>query len=236
MHQIKFTLAKRMNPESIWTSVLSFLPFPELKKQSISTLEREWDTQSTELGTSPSCGGLRSVVRTRHQPGRSLGRSNSSTVWPVGESGVGFRHQFALITSSLKRILLPLPVQTDSSVLHPAEKSWRTTVSSHPPESCKDTETSCESSINKLMRASSGVLQPFKAKTHTLNLIMLLFNQLQDDALSIITTVLIFSQHPPLKTFFIFISLLFDLKKRDLTIHLSYRLHRQQTQRPFITE
>lgn len=63
-----------------------FLPFPEPKKQSISTLEREWDTQSVELGTSPSCGGLRSVVRTRHQPGRSLGRSNSSTVWPGEES------------------------------------------------------------------------------------------------------------------------------------------------------
>lgn len=59
---------------------LFLLPFPEPKKQSISTLEREWDTQSVELGTSPSCGGLRSVVRTRHQPGRSLGLSNSSTV------------------------------------------------------------------------------------------------------------------------------------------------------------
>ena len=65
---------------------LLFLPFPEPKKQSISTLEREWDTQSVELGTSPSCGGLRSVVRTRHQPGRSLGRSNSSTVWPGEKS------------------------------------------------------------------------------------------------------------------------------------------------------
>ncbi|TNN51043.1 hypothetical protein EYF80_038773 [Liparis tanakae] len=61
-----------------------FLPFPEPKKQSISTLERECDTQSAEQGTRPSWGGLRSVVRTRHQPGRSLGRSNSSTVWPGG--------------------------------------------------------------------------------------------------------------------------------------------------------
>lgn len=61
------------------------LPLPVPKKQSISTLEREWDTQRAELGTRPSCGGLRSVVRTRHHPGRSLGRSNSSTVWPGGE-------------------------------------------------------------------------------------------------------------------------------------------------------
>lgn len=74
---------KKENPELSRTSGLSFLPFPEVKKQSISTLEREWDTQSTELGTSPSCGGVRSVVRTRHQPGRSLGRSSSSTVWPA---------------------------------------------------------------------------------------------------------------------------------------------------------
>lgn len=29
------------------------------------------------------------------------------------------------------------PVLTDISVLHPAVKSWRTTVSSQPPESCK---------------------------------------------------------------------------------------------------
>lgn len=64
----------------VWTR--GVLPLPELKKQSISTLERECDTHSAELGTRPSCGGLRSVVRTRHQPGRSLGRSNSSTVWP----------------------------------------------------------------------------------------------------------------------------------------------------------
>lgn len=75
-----------------FSSGLSFLPFPELKKQSISTLEREWDTQSTELGTSPSCGGVRSVVRTRHQPGRSLGRSSSSTVWPADKSSVAFRN------------------------------------------------------------------------------------------------------------------------------------------------
>lgn len=85
----------KKNPELIWTSGLSFLPFPELKKQSISTLEREWDTQSTELGTSPSCGGVRSVVRTRHQPGRSLGRSNSSTVWPADKSSVSFRNWLA---------------------------------------------------------------------------------------------------------------------------------------------
>lgn len=75
---------------------LFFLPFPEPKKQSISTLERECDTQSVELGTSPSCGGLRSVVRTKHQPGRSLGRSNSSTVWPGGRSAQLF---YRVVTS-----------------------------------------------------------------------------------------------------------------------------------------
>jgi len=59
------------------------LPFPEGKKQSISTLLREWEMQSALLGTRPSWGGLRSVVRTKHQPGLSLGLSSSSTVCPT---------------------------------------------------------------------------------------------------------------------------------------------------------
>lgn len=80
---------------------LFFLPFPELKKQSISTLEREWDTQSAELGTSPSCGGLRSVVRTRHQPGRSLGRSSSSTVWPRWKSNQLLKQSYPMIYKRL---------------------------------------------------------------------------------------------------------------------------------------
>jgi hypothetical protein len=84
------------------------LPFKG-KKQSISTLLRECEMHRALLGTRPSCGGLRSVVRTRHQPGLSLGRSSSSTVWPTWML---------------------------SSLLWPALKSWRTTVSSHPPESC----------------------------------------------------------------------------------------------------
>ncbi|KAL0600278.1 hypothetical protein AAY473_030155 [Plecturocebus cupreus] len=81
---------------------------PQGKKQSISTLLRECEMHRALLGTRPSSGGLRSVVRTRHQPGRSLGRSSSSTVCPTWMV---------------------------SSVLWPALKSWRTTVSSHPPES-----------------------------------------------------------------------------------------------------
>lgn len=79
----------RLNPD--W-GVCLLLPLPAPKKQSISTLEREWDTQRAELGTRPSWGGLRSVVRTRHQPGRSLGRSNSSTVWPGGEEQTDGHH------------------------------------------------------------------------------------------------------------------------------------------------
>lgn len=163
-------LSAGQSSKFIWPSGLSFLPFPEPKKQSISTLEREWDTQSVELGTSPSCGGLRSVVRTRHQPGRSLGRSNSSTVWPGEKSRraavskcVNFRKShFVQVFLSVSRkfpvklsgIVVPrlicvnrterflLPVLTDISVLHPAVKSWRTTVNSQPPESCKKKEIS----------------------------------------------------------------------------------------------
>lgn len=89
------------------------LPFPDGKKQSISMLLRECEMQRALLGTRPSWGGLLSVVRTRHQPGRSLGLSRSSTVWPVW---------------------------TLSSVLQPAAKSWRTTVSSQPPDSCRRKE------------------------------------------------------------------------------------------------
>lgn len=58
------------------------------------------------------------------------------------------------------------PVQTDSSVLHPAEKSWRTTVSSHPPESCQHRETSCEFSIQIFLRTPLRVLKSFSSK-HT---------------------------------------------------------------------
>lgn len=86
------------------------LPFPVGKKHSISTLLREWEIQRAELGTRPSWGGLRSVVRTRHQPGRSLGLSSSSTVWPVWRL---------------------------SSLEQPAVKSCSTTVNSQPPESCE---------------------------------------------------------------------------------------------------
>lgn len=85
------------------------LPFPEGKKQSISTLLREWEMQRALLGTRPSWGGLRSVVRTKHQPGLSLGLSSSSTVCPTWML---------------------------SSLLWPAVKSWSTTVSSHPPDNC----------------------------------------------------------------------------------------------------
>ena len=84
------------------------LPFTRGKKQSISTLLREWEMHRALLGTRPSWGGLRSVVRTRHQPGRSLGRSSSSTVCPTWML---------------------------SSLLWPALKSWSTTVNSQPPES-----------------------------------------------------------------------------------------------------
>lgn len=87
------------------------LPFTKGKKQSISTLLRECEMHRALLGTRPSCGGFRSVVRTRHQPGLSLGRSSSSTVCPTWML---------------------------SSLLWPALKSWRTTVSSHPPESFGD--------------------------------------------------------------------------------------------------
>lgn len=169
---IKLSLAKKKkkeNPELTRTSGSSFLPFPEVKKQSISTLEREWDTQSTELGTSPSCGGVRSVVRTRHQPGRSLGRSSSSTVWPADKkSSASFRNQLAwrLIRDPRDELRIinefkvffggSSPVQTVSSVLHPAAKSWRTTVSSHPPESCRHTETAGEFSTHMLATALLG--------------------------------------------------------------------------------
>lgn len=85
------------------------LPFPEGKKQSISTLLRECEMQRALLGTRPSWGGLRSVVRTKHQPGLSLGLSSSSTVCPTWML---------------------------SSLLWPAVKSWSTTVSSHPPDNC----------------------------------------------------------------------------------------------------
>lgn len=66
--------------------------------------------QSVVLGTRPSWGGLLSVVRTKHHPGRSLGLSNSSTVCPVC---------------------------TLSSDTQLAAKSCSTTVNSHPPESCR---------------------------------------------------------------------------------------------------
>lgn len=55
------------------------------------------------------------------------------------------------------------PVQTDSSVLHPAVKSWRTTVSSHPPESCQHRETLCEFSIQIFMRTPLRVWKSFSS-------------------------------------------------------------------------
>lgn len=88
-------------------------PFPGGKKQSMSTLLREWDTDRVLLGTRPSWGGECSVVRTRHQPGRSPDLSNSSTVWPDW--------------------MLNSP--TD-----PATKSCRTTVCSQPPDNYRERE------------------------------------------------------------------------------------------------
>lgn len=41
-----------------------------------------------------------------------------------------------------------LPVLTDISVLHPAVKSWRTTVNSQPPESCEQRDGMFETSRN----------------------------------------------------------------------------------------
>ncbi len=81
--------------------------------QSMSTLLREWDTDRVLLGTRPSWGGECSVVRTRHQPGRSPDLSNSSTVWPDW--------------------MLNSP--TD-----PATKSCRTTVCSQPPDNYRERE------------------------------------------------------------------------------------------------
>ena len=79
----------------------------------MSTLLREWETERVALGTRPSSGGERSVVRTRHHPGRSPDLSSSSTVWPDW---------------------------TDSSAGPPATKSCRTTVCSQPPDSWGERE------------------------------------------------------------------------------------------------
>lgn len=107
---LPFILATDITVEGISALFNFCLPFPEGKKQSISTLLRECEIQRALLGTSPSWGGLRSVVRTKHQPGLSLGLSSNSTVCPTW-------------------IL--------SSLLWLAIKSCSTTVSSHPPDSCK---------------------------------------------------------------------------------------------------
>lgn len=74
--------------------------------------DRECAMQRMEQGTIPSWAGERSVVLTKHQSGLSWSRSKTSTVWPR-----------RTVSSPL---LLPLL----------ATKSWITTVSSQPPESC----------------------------------------------------------------------------------------------------
>lgn len=89
----------------------------------------------------------------------------------------------------------PSPVETDSSVLHPAEKSWRTTVSSHPPESCQHRETSHEFSIQIFMRTLKSLkVISFTSKTHQLNLIIILGSQLQVSPSSICVTGFTFPQ------------------------------------------